>query len=114
LFAFASETEGFGLCVLEAMAAALPIVAMHCQAFEEFVTPGVTGDLVPQGDVEALTEAIRALLLDPCRGDQYGRAGRAVVVERFAPTAVAHSFEHVYDQVVPPAPRTLPTRNTQE
>lgn len=114
LFAFASETEGFGLCVLEAMAASLPVVAMHCQAFEEFVTPGVTGDLVPQGDVEALTEAIRALLLDPSRGDRYGRAGRAVVVERFAPTAVAHSFELVYDQVVPPAPQTLPTRTTQE
>jgi glycosyltransferase involved in cell wall biosynthesis len=114
LFAFASETEGFGLCVLEAMAASLPVVAMHCPALEEFVAPGVTGDLVPQGDVDALTAAIHELLLDPRRSDRYGAAGRTVVVERFAPTAVAHSFEHVYDQVVPPTNRTLPNRNTQE
>ena len=101
VFAFASETEGFGLCVLEAMAASLPVVAMHCPALEEFVTPGVTGDLVPQGDVEALTAALHSILLDPCRGERYGRAGREVVCDRFAPDAVARSFQAVYDRVAP-------------
>lgn len=113
VFAFASETEGFGLCVLEAMAASLPVVAMRCAALEEFMAEGSTGDLVPQGDVPALAAALDALLLDPRRGRRYGKDGRTVVLERFAPTAVARSFEAVYDQVMAaPRPRTAQQRRS--
>ncbi|MGE3619298.1 MAG: glycosyltransferase [Acidimicrobiia bacterium] len=100
LFAFASENEGFGLALLEAMAAELPVVAMHCVAFEEFVEEGVTGVLVPQGDVAGLAAAIVEVLASADRGEGFGAAGRAAVARRFPPDAVARSFEGVYDQVL--------------
>jgi glycosyltransferase involved in cell wall biosynthesis len=100
VFTFASENEGFGLAVLEAMAASLPVVAMRCVAFEEFVVEGVTGLLVPQGDVDGLTRAVAEVLRSPDRGERFGAAGRDTVAHRFPPTAVARCFEGVYDEIL--------------
>jgi glycosyltransferase involved in cell wall biosynthesis len=100
VFVFASENEGFGLAVLEAMAASLPTVAFRIPSLEEFVVPGATGALVEDRDVERLALEVDALLRDPGRARRYGEAGRRVVVERFDPAAVARSFEAVYRSVL--------------
>lgn len=107
VFVLASETEGFGLCALEAMAAGLPVVATRCPAFEEFVVDGTTGDLVAPGDARALARTLHDLLLDPQRGDRYGAAGHAVVADRYRPAAVARSLEAAYAQVVAHHPRRV-------
>lgn len=96
VFAFASETEGFGLVVLEAMAARLPVAAFRLPAFEEFVDDGRTGHLVPLGDVDALAAAVRRLLAAPGTAREMGLRGRAVVEERFPSDAVARSFAPVH------------------
>jgi glycosyltransferase involved in cell wall biosynthesis len=96
IFVFASESEGFGIAVLEAMAASLPVVAFGLPAFEEFAVDGVTAELVPLGDVTALAEAVAALIDDPERAEMMGRAGRNLVEGRFRADAVARSFESVY------------------
>jgi mannosyltransferase len=54
--------EGFGLTPLEAMACAVPVIATRVGAFEELVVPGVTGALVPPGDIPAMAQAATALL----------------------------------------------------
>jgi glycosyltransferase involved in cell wall biosynthesis len=96
IFVFASESEGFGIAVLEAMAASLPVVAFGLPAFEEFAVDGVTAELVPLGDVTALAEAVAALIDDPERAEMMGRAGRNLVEGRFRADAVARSFESVF------------------
>jgi glycosyltransferase involved in cell wall biosynthesis len=96
VFVFGSESEGFGLVALEAMAAGKPVVAFELPALREFVEDGVTGHLVPLGDVGALTRAVDRLLADPAEAARMGAAGRAVVDRRFPPTATADSFEIVY------------------
>jgi glycosyltransferase involved in cell wall biosynthesis len=105
IFVFASESEGFGMAVLEGMAASLPVVAYGLPAFDEFAVQGITADLVPLGDVAALARAIDALLGDPERAAAMGAAGRDVVHRRFRADAVARSFESVYravlDEAVP-------------
>jgi len=58
-----SEMEGFGLPALEAMACATPVVAYDNSATSEVVADA--GVLVPDGDVEALTEALVRVLSEP-------------------------------------------------
>lgn len=100
LFLFASENEGFGLVVLEAMAASLPVVAFRLPALEEFVVAGTTGSLIDGRDPGLLAEEVSRYLSDPVRAHEAGVAGRRVVLERFDAGAVARSFEKVYDAVL--------------
>lgn len=65
VFTFPSEWEAFGLVLLEAMAAGLPIVATSVGGVPEVLDEGRAGRLVPYGDVDALGTAIRGLLGSP-------------------------------------------------
>jgi glycosyltransferase involved in cell wall biosynthesis len=100
LFLFASESEGFGLAVLEAMAARAAVVAFRLPALEEFVTEGTNGYLVDQNDETAFVARVDQLLGDPARRRSMGEAGRALVERHYAPDAVARSFEAVYEHVL--------------
>lgn len=66
-FTFASEWEAFGLVLLEAMAAGVPIVATAVGGVPEVLDGGRAGTLVPYGDPEALAGGIRQLLGSPER-----------------------------------------------
>jgi glycosyltransferase involved in cell wall biosynthesis len=100
VFVFASENEGFGLAVLEGMAAALPAVAFRIPSLQEFVVAGETGVLVDGRDPDDLAAAATAYLDDPATAARHGAAGREVVRTRFSPSSVARSFEAVYDTVL--------------
>jgi glycosyltransferase involved in cell wall biosynthesis len=75
--------------VLEGMASGRPVVATANPALAEFIIDGVTGILVPPGDVDAMTKAIGALLADPARAAEMGRAGAQYVRERFTSDVMA-------------------------
>ncbi len=75
--------ETFPLCVLEAMAASLPVISTRVGSLEEMVVDGETGYLTPPGDGDALARALEALLDDPERGWKMGRAGREHVLRNF-------------------------------
>jgi glycosyltransferase involved in cell wall biosynthesis len=100
VFVHASSTEAFGLVVLEAMAAALPVVAFELPAYGDFTRSGETAEFVAVGDVAGLADAVTALLDDPCRAAQLGRCGEQLVRRRHPRDAVARHFERVYDEVV--------------
>jgi glycosyltransferase involved in cell wall biosynthesis len=68
--------EGFGMATAEAMALAIPIVAVDSGASREIVDPGTTGLLVPGDDPAALAAAIVWVLSDPERAVAMGEAGR--------------------------------------
>lgn len=64
IFVLPSTKEGLPWAILEASLAAVPIVATRVGALPELIEDGVTGLLVPPGDVPALTAAIRSMLID--------------------------------------------------
>ena len=81
--------EAFGLAVVEAMAAGVPLVASRTGGIPELVEDGKTGMLVPPGDARALADALRVLLGNPgLRGAMAVQgpisAGRRFSLERAA------------------------------
>lgn len=72
----ASRSEGFGMAVLEAMASAKPVVAVHTPAFDEFATDGLTARFVARQDAGLLAEAIIDVFGQPGRASALGTAGR--------------------------------------
>jgi len=93
--------EGFSLPTAELMACATPLVVSDAGAIPEVVGPhGLCADIVPPGDVDALTQALAGLLDDPERRARYGAAGRARVEELFSWRAVAAATADAYEEAV--------------
>jgi D-inositol-3-phosphate glycosyltransferase len=70
-----SYYESFGMVALEAMACGSPVIASRVGGLVTTVRDGVTGFLVPDGDVGALAERVAALLADPDLRWRVGREG---------------------------------------
>lgn len=75
LLVSASTMEGFGLAVGEAMACGVPVVASAAGSLPELVEDGVSGLLVPPGDVDALAAAMLAVLREPALAQRLAAAG---------------------------------------
>jgi glycosyltransferase involved in cell wall biosynthesis len=89
IFALASVTDAqgasdvFPTVIIEAMAAARPVVSTRLAGIPESVVHGETGLLVPPEDAMALAEALRQLIEDAKLRLHYGRAGRARIEQYF-------------------------------
>lgn len=116
-FVQSSLWEGLPIAVLEASAAALPIVATDAAGTRETLIPDVTGFLVPVGDANALAATMRDLMETPSEmRRQTGQRGHAFVRASFSLSAVADQWEQLYRQLFQEAlhlrkPRIPPSRN---
>ena len=75
VFVLPSLGECLAVVLMEATAAALPVVTTSVGALAEAVRPGQTGLVVPPRDIPALREALRALIADPVGRRAMGRGG---------------------------------------
>jgi len=92
--------EAFGLYVIEALAAGVPVVQPRTAAFPELLEATGGGVLCAAGDAQALAEAIEELLLHPARARALGEAGRRAVTERFSAEAMARAMVEAYGEIV--------------
>ena len=100
LFVLPSSNEGFPRSILEAMAAAVPVVATNVGGNAELVVAERTGLLVPPRDPDALAAAIERLLGAPETAREMGRAGRLVVEQHFSVRAAALGVERVFEELL--------------
>jgi glycosyltransferase involved in cell wall biosynthesis len=93
IFVLPSQFEGFGLVLVEAMAAGAACIAYNSSNMPEIIRDGVEGLLVPGGDVRALADAIVRLCGDPALRQRLGEAARAAALQRFSAERMVADYE---------------------
>ena len=94
----ATGRESFGIVLVEAMAAELPVVASDIPGYREVVRDGVEGILIPPREPDVLAEAIGRILDDGDAAKRFGEAGRERA-SRYSWDTVAREVEAVYLEV---------------
>jgi glycosyltransferase involved in cell wall biosynthesis len=92
-----SLSEGFPNSLIEAMAAARPVVVTPVGGVTDVVTHGVTGILVPVDDSAPLVDALRVLEADSLLRTRLGEAGRAAVGLKFRQGMVIENLMALYE-----------------
>jgi glycosyltransferase involved in cell wall biosynthesis len=100
VFAFASQSEGFGQVLIEAMAAAKPVVASRIAPLTEIVEDGETGLLAAPNDPKAFADGIAWLLDHPAEAQQMGRKGKERVQQNFSAERMADETVSLYRSVL--------------
>lgn len=91
--------EAFGLYLIEALAAGVPVVQPYHAAFPELIATTGGGVLSEPGDAKSLAMKIEELLLNPNQAQALARAGQAAVQERFTTAAMARETLRVFEIV---------------
>jgi glycosyltransferase involved in cell wall biosynthesis len=99
VFVLPSYAEGLPMALLEAMAAALPVVATAVGGVPEVVRDGGEGLLVPPGAPAALAGALLRLVADPDSRAAMGARGRARVAEAFSIEATGPLYVALYREL---------------
>jgi rhamnosyl/mannosyltransferase len=101
-----TPTEAFGLAMVEAMAAGLPVVSTELGTGTSFVNQhGETGLIVAPNDPAALAAALSTLLGDPAERARMGAAGRARVREMFTTESMMRGMDRLYVEAMRAAAR---------
>jgi D-inositol-3-phosphate glycosyltransferase len=105
VFALASDEEGLGIVVLEAMACGLPVVATRCGGPDGIISDCKDGFLVPLDDAPAMAERLAALCADANLNRNIGQRARHTIEERYAEEVVGQAFVEVWERLLKKAER---------
>ncbi|MDZ7292037.1 MAG: glycosyltransferase family 4 protein [candidate division KSB1 bacterium] len=92
--------EGFGIVLIEAMAAGKPAISTNTSSMPEIIVDGRTGYLVPPGDAEALACCTIELLQNPQLRVQFGHAARQRVAELFTMERMIEQLENLFQREI--------------
>ena len=98
LFLSASETESFGLSMLEAMSCGVPCVSTDVGGVAEVI--GSTGDLVELAQPEQMAKAAIAILTNADRHARLAEAARQRAIDCFSTDRIVAQYEAIYERVL--------------
>ena len=96
VFVSASETESFGLVIVEAMAAGCAVVATATEGAKEIIEDQKTGLLVPIGDVKRIAESVIDLLRDPEKRRRLATESVQSAAKKFSLNRMVDEIEKIY------------------
>lgn len=96
LFVLSSLSEGYSVALIEACAAALPIVATDVGGNREIVRDGVNGKLLAAGDTSALADALLGMLAEVDGMLAMGKASRNWALSEASFRTMANRYERLY------------------
>jgi len=99
VFALSSHNEGMPVTILEAMSAAVPVVATAVGDNPYVVVDGITGIICPPENSASFADALTSLLEDPIKRQRMGDAGRQRVLREFTTERMANNYWHVYEML---------------
>jgi glycosyltransferase involved in cell wall biosynthesis len=97
---YTSESESFGLSILETLFHARPVVAFRIGGIPEVVIDGENGFLHPFGDVEAMAHSISRLADSPELARELGERGRQRAEANFTADRIVPEYEALYRRVI--------------
>lgn len=99
VFTMASKFEPYGVALLEAKAAGLPIISTSASSSPEIVVHGKSGLVCPAGDYETLSDAFVEIATDGTMRKQLGQQALKEVKEQNALGVVIGRYQQLYDEV---------------
>lgn len=100
---YTSESESFGLSILETLFHRRPVVAFRVGGIPEVIADGETGFLHPFGDIAAMAASLDQLAASPELAAQLGEQARRVAAAKFSAERIVPLYEAVYDRLLAPA-----------
>ena len=100
LFVFPSHAEAFGLVLIEAMAAGLPIVTSNCDGVLDVVEDGVNAFMLDPTDVDGIAEKIVLLAQDLQLRRRFSTASLELARKRFDLNRMADEIEQLYSRLI--------------
>jgi D-inositol-3-phosphate glycosyltransferase len=99
-FALASDEEGLGVVILEAMACGVPVVATRCGGPDGILTEGQDGFLVPLNDAGAMADRLGSLCADVELNRRMGQAARRTIEARYAEEIAGQAFIDIWERLL--------------
>ena len=106
-----SQYETFGLVLVEAMGAGVPVIGCRIPPLTEFVAHEETGLLLPQGDVPSWVRAVQQLLGDRRTARRMGANARETVVQSYSLAIVMNGFDSTLRSLIHRRDDSLPDQS---
>ena len=96
---YPSQTESFGMGILETMSYGKPVLATKAGGVPEVVADGITGFLFKVGDVAGFAKKIQELMNNPRLAAQMGQAAQTLACQKFCAKAIVPKYVEYYRDI---------------